>query len=155
MIGERVSPFGTWRYAREFLDGATQIGKPPESQLEELRLRYSVVAYYLTGHSLELSLKAFLLCRGMSPKTLSERRYGHNLHVLRAEAPRRKLGREVALTKREKKVIDFFSGTYSSKAHEYFAAGMMQLPRYGELHAIAEKLVGGLHDICFSHTTGT
>jgi len=144
---ERISAFGTWRYAREFLDGATLVREPPVGPLEEMKFQHSVVAYYLVGHSIELSLKSFLLCRGVSPKKLSSREFGHKLNALRAEASRRKLGIEVALTKQEKATIDYFSGTYASKSHEYFATGSMRLPRYSDLHAVATKLVEALHDI--------
>jgi hypothetical protein len=53
--------------------------------------------YFLLGQSIELSLKAFLLGRGVPLKELRSRKYGHNLETLLDEARRRKLGLEVKL----------------------------------------------------------
>lgn len=148
MKTERVSAFGTWRYSREFLEGATQVKAPTAGPLEELSFQYSTVAYFLVGHAIELALKSFLLCRGMCPKKLASREYGHRLNVLRAEASRRKLGMEVVLTRQEKATIDYFANTYASKNYEYFAKGGLSVPSYRDLHAIATKLVEELKPIC-------
>ena len=42
--------------------------------------------YLLTGHAVEVALKAHLLARGMTIETLRSRDFGHNLAALLAEA---------------------------------------------------------------------
>ncbi len=153
MDADPVSPLGMWRYSKEFLKSARTILPPPTTAREIAFLKYNGVAYYLLGHSIELSLKAFLLCRGTSIKTLRQRPFGHNLFELRKEASRRKLGREVTLSKPQKAVIDYFSESYESKRHEYFERGILSVPRYVELHSIATILVDGLYGISRDKTT--
>ncbi|MEK6553511.1 MAG: hypothetical protein AABZ54_08705, partial [Bacteroidota bacterium] len=55
------------------------------------------VVYYLIGHSIELSLKSFLLRRGLKKEELKNK-YGHDLSALLSESRRRKLGNIVKLT---------------------------------------------------------
>ncbi|MDP6375603.1 MAG: hypothetical protein QF921_14455 [Pseudomonadales bacterium] len=148
-----VSPFGLWCDAREFLAAATEIYPLPATAREIADLKYSGVAYYLLGHSIELSLKAFLLCRGISMETLRRDPYGHSLIALRKESSRRKLGTEVVLTRPQKAVIDYFSDSYASKRDEYFERAMLSVPRYAVLHVITTTLVDGLRTICRSETS--
>lgn len=63
----------TYRYAQEFHATAKKAGSP-------------VVRAYLLGHALELYLKSFLLCAGLTSTVLKSRKYGHNLDRLLAEA---------------------------------------------------------------------
>lgn len=75
---ERTTPFCLWRYSKDYLDAANKLGKPKDSIIYEMRLRYSEPVYYLVGHSIELSLKAFLRGRGTPLKELRIL-YSHDL----------------------------------------------------------------------------
>lgn len=46
----------------------------------------SLPAYFLLGRSIELSLKAFLLHKGMPISELRKKRYGHDLKALLAKS---------------------------------------------------------------------
>jgi len=67
---------------------------------ERVRCSAPFVAYFLVGCSIELSLKAFLFARGEKINRL-KREYGHDLSKLIFESRRRKLGREVKLTRNQ------------------------------------------------------
>ncbi len=47
---------------------------------KELRLRFEMPAYY--SHALELTLKAFLRCKGVPSNHLRSHKFGHKLQVL-------------------------------------------------------------------------
>jgi hypothetical protein len=72
-------------YAEEFLAAAECANKK----------KLLIPKYYLLGHSIELSLKAFLMKRGNKLSDLRSHKFGHNLYALLRESRRRKLGKVV------------------------------------------------------------
>ena len=85
-----TTPFSTHRLAGEFLAAALKIQPVATSATAKLGQPLSLTAYYLLGHSIELSLKAFLLGRGVPIRTLRSKAYGHDLAALLHEARRRR-----------------------------------------------------------------
>ena len=65
-----VSPYFFILYAEDFLAA---------SHSHEAPRAFSPVEYYLACHSMELSLKAYLLLRGIPKDEIRKRHYGHNL----------------------------------------------------------------------------
>ena len=112
----------------------------------------SMPAYFLVGHSIELTLKAFLRSRGVSLKLLRSRTFGHDLEALLKESRKRKLGNEIKLTKSEIESIALLNRTYKSKEFEYIVTGGVTLPTYGVISRIAEKLSKGLKEISYKKT---
>src|SRR5688572_15835808 len=64
-----------WRRSKEFLEAANLVA-------EAAGERVSIPAYYLWAHSIELSLKVFLISQGVSLRELKSRQLGHNLMAL-------------------------------------------------------------------------
>ena len=62
---DRISPHILMNGAEQFLEAASKVCPPSRIGKEKLRLKINFTAYYLLGHSIELSLKAFLFCRGV------------------------------------------------------------------------------------------
>ena len=139
-----TAPIGALRLASEYLAAATRVLTPPTSELEALRMRISFPAYFLVAHSIELSLKAFLLGRGMTKQELRSSKYGHRLDVLSTEARRRRLGIEVQLLRTEIEGISVLNRCYSAKELEYVEEGFRTLPSYALVHEVAGKLC---HDL--------
>jgi len=138
--------------AEEFLEAATRVCKPPVIAREKLRLRINMTAYYLLGHSIELSLKAFLFGRGVKYNKLRNKPYGHDLYKLITESRKRRLGIQVKLTPNEVELIKLLSISYSAKLLEYTEVGYYKLPGYGILHEIATKLVAGIRPYAYKKT---
>ncbi len=136
--------FGFWSYAREFLSAANAVKKPLKSHMGASDYKLLLPAYYLVGHSIELSLKSFLLAKGYKVAELKQKSYGHNLEELLAETRRRKLGRLVKLSKEEDRAIKLLSKTYSGKKLEYMEYGNYQLLKYWYIYNVAQKLVKNL-----------
>jgi HEPN domain-containing protein len=130
--------------AEEFLEAATKVCKPPVTARNKLRLKINMTAYYLLGHSIELSLKAFLFGRGIKYNKLRYKPYGHDLSKLITVSRKRRLGVQVKLTNNEIDLIKLLSISYSAKLLEYTETGFYKLPEYGVLHEIATKLVAGI-----------
>jgi hypothetical protein len=114
----------------------------------ELRQPVSLVGFYLVSHSIELSLKAFLLGRGMSIGKLRNKPFGHNLVSLVAEARRRRLGLVLKLTRQDLLVLELLNECYSVKELEYSFTGARSLPRYPLAVAVASKLLKELAPYC-------
>jgi hypothetical protein len=140
-----VSPFGFHHYATHFLQVARSI--QPGST-------FSPVAYYLYCHSLELSLKAFLLVKGVSKEKL-KKSLGHNLEAILTRADGLGLQREVPVTITEKEELSKANEYYCNKEFEYFevgsaAIGYPDLPNLSILADLAEKLVRELKALCIA-----
>lgn len=74
----RTTPLGMIRYAHEFMEAALAVdekmGKRPG-----FKNVAPIPALYLVGHSIELSLKAFLLSQGVTLRQIKT--LGHDLHA--------------------------------------------------------------------------
>jgi len=113
---ERVSPMGMWRWGKDFIESALKIHPPPKNDIEELRQRVSITAYYLLAHGIELQMKAFLLSKGYQLKDLrSYKKFGHNLDALMDEAIGSMIGDCVALSEYERGIISLLNRTYKEK----------------------------------------
>lgn len=145
---QRTLPLGAVRLSGEFLSAAQNAQEPAKTSMQELAQRLSLVAYYLVGHSIELSLKAFLLGRGLTWSILGSRKYGHNLSALLAECRRRKLGTCVKLSTREMAVVQVLNDCYSAKELEYSFTGSRRLPNYSQVVQLATKLHDGIAPYC-------
>ena len=148
MLQSPTEPFGCLRLAREYFKAARQVQRPAASAIDALRQDISFPAYFLVGHAIELSLKAYLLGRGMTINVLRSRKFGHNLESLLTEARRHKLGRFVKLSKFELDAIRILNQCYSAKDFEYAATGICRLPQYAGICATADRLTGGLRNYC-------
>ncbi|MEW8690331.1 MAG: hypothetical protein AB2535_04500 [Candidatus Thiodiazotropha endolucinida] len=103
----------------------------------------AIVAYYLVGHSIELSLKSYLYAKNYNTNKLRNK-YGHDLSKLLKECKKRMIGREVKIKKKEAAGIDLLSVTYKSKKFEYLEYGSYSFPEYKFIFQVAKKLSNGL-----------
>ena len=119
----RTTPIGLARYSSEFLEAALiadeKMGK---------RSGYEIIApvpvMFLVDQSLELSLKAFLLSKGLSLKELRSKKYfGHDLHPLLRKAKELNLRDLVALTEEELDTIEILNTLYATKQLQYIVTG--------------------------------
>ena len=132
--------FGFWSHAKEFLTAAHMVKDPQQSSKGKADFSLILPAYYLVGHSIELSLKSYLAAKGYQISVLRSKKYGHDLEALLVECRKRKLGREVKLTKHQFDAIKLFSLTYKSKKLEYLEYGNYQLPEYGFIYNVAKTV---------------
>jgi HEPN domain-containing protein len=129
------TPLGLWKRAKEFAEAARIVADASGDQL-------SVPACYLWGHSIELSLKAFLFDCGVPLQKLkSPRDFGNDLKALVDEAVRYNIKRKVHLNARELGEISLLSDEYKAKRLEYHEAETYMLPYKDRTKRIAEKLV--------------
>lgn len=101
----RTTPLGMIRYSHEFLEAAKivdeNIGNQPGFEIVA-----PIPAQYLVGHSIELSLKSFLLHRGISLRELRSGHYGHNLHACLRKGKELGLQRHVQFTDQEDRAFE-------------------------------------------------
>ena len=127
------TPEGFLKHAQEFWAAADLVLNRADG--------VSLPAYFLLGRSIELSLKAFLLHKGIPISELRKNKYGHNLRALLAEARSRGIERYVALEVIERGVIDLLSYDYEGKRLEYrITDGTYALPLLRETWEVARRL---------------
>lgn len=141
MSDSKTTPYGMWRYGNDFRQAAIAV-------LSHHNDRAFMPYYFLLGQSIELSLKAFLLGRGVPLKELRSKKYGHNLKALLDEARHRRLGVEVKLEGTHCAVIHFLGIEYLDKRFQYIQTGMMHLPEAWLAQEAADKLSNGLEPYC-------
>ncbi len=140
-----IRPLGFNRYASEFLRAA---------QGFRISDGFSPVPYYLICRSMELSLKAFLLARGLSKRTLKRRNLGHNLEKILEKAISEGLNKYVSLSPQHREELKKANNYYASKGFEYFEVikamtGYRTLPDISVLSSLATLLVTKLEPICW------
>ncbi|MEW7986511.1 MAG: hypothetical protein AB2810_15910 [Candidatus Thiodiazotropha endolucinida] len=142
---DRLTPHIFWKHGDSFLRAASAVLDPNLNSDKPFKAFGSktIVAYYLVGHSIELTLKSFLYAKKYSKNKL-RKKYGHDLGKLLKECTKRKLGREVKLKKMEKRMIELLNATYKSKGFEYLEYGSYRFPEYNYIYEVAEKLSNGL-----------
>ena len=109
----------------------------------------SIPAYFLLARSIELSLKAFLLADGVTPRTLGSKAFGHNLVTLLSEAVKRQLHDSVPLDPIESNVVELLSYDYFGTRLAYrVTGGTYYLPLIDVTEQVARKLVVGIEAFC-------
>lgn len=136
---ERTTPLGMARYAHEFLSASLAVddalGKRPGYEIVA-----PIPALYLLGHSIELSLKAYLLQKGVSLRDLRGKKYGHSLHCCIRKAKELGLSSIVELSPQEYGAFELLDDLYSTKQLEYIVTGPKHFPIFGLVERFASKL---------------
>lgn len=135
------TPIGYARYAREFFDCAIAADETIGS-----RPGYEIIApipvMYLVGHSIELSLKAYLLHVGVPNRKVRE--FGHNLLECLVEAENHGLILTNQIDASERSAISALNKLYSSKQLNYIITGSKQFPVFGPIQSACKKLLDSI-----------
>lgn len=133
----RTTPLGMIRYAHEFMEAALAVdekmGKRPG-----FKNVAPIPALYLVGHSIELSLKAFLLSQGVTLRQIKT--LGHDLHACEKKAKELGLLRYVQFSCPEAGAFEILDSLYSSKQLEYIVTGAKQFPIFGLVELFSARL---------------
>lgn len=110
-----------WRRSNEFFEAANLVAEAAGEQV-------SIPAYYLWAHSIELSLKVFLISHGVSLRELKSRKLGHSLTSLWQKAVTLGFDQKIHLYPREIGTILLLSQQYAEKKFEYAETSHFDLP---------------------------
>jgi hypothetical protein len=117
--------------------------------------RYSPVPYYLVCHSIEVLLKAHLLCEGISEKEfMYQTRFGHDLEKGLRWAEETGLGTHVQVTDEERRQVALANAYYMNKEFEYappigkVMEAYRGLPDLETLRSLTVRLRDGLRKPC-------
>jgi len=145
----RTSPHLLLSNAIKFIQAANCVCRRPVTKRGRLTCSAPLPAYYLIGHSIELSLKAFLMGRGLKIEDLKIKKYGHDLTKLIMASRERKLGYEIKIKPRQINLLKNFGEIYKNKLLEYPESGLYILPLYTEIFEIGYNLVMVLKEYCY------
>jgi hypothetical protein len=133
----RTTPMGMIRYAHEFIESALVVDEKIGN-----RRGYEIVApipaLYLIGHAIELSLKAFLLSKGVDLKQIKN--LGHNLHDALRKAKELGLLENFKFNTVEESAFEMLNELYKTKQLEYIVTGYKQFPLFGLVEGFAVRL---------------
>lgn len=139
-----VSPYYFVRYAEDFLAA---------SNSHESTAGFSPVEFYLVCHSIELSLKGFLLLKGVSKDEIRWKPLGHDLDNILEKCLSLEIELLVDITEAHKTLITELNEWYSRKGFEYFdvkniVAGAGNLPDVRLAQELASYLISRLREPC-------
>ena len=136
---KRTNPIGLLRYAKEFHDAA--LGADDTLGMKRgYEINAPVPVLYLIGHSMELSLKAFLLHKGVTLRELRTQ-FGHDLGKCFKKAKELGLLGAVAFDEHELGAFSVLNELYSTKQLEYIVTGVKTFPIFGHIQSMSQKLV--------------
>src|SRR3989442_11377249 len=125
----RTQGVGTWRLAQDYL-GAAKTLQPKWPKV-------SFVSYYLYGHGLELTLKAFLVSQGSTLRDL--KRVGHDLKRALRAARKHASFAGIALTDRDATIIRRLNEYYREKEFEHLVTGAKSLHSSAAVQHLCER----------------
>lgn len=140
----RTSPLGMIRYAHEFMEAALAVDEKVGNQAG-FEIVAPIPALYLVGHSIELSLKAYLLSQRVTLREL--RHFGHNLHASFRKAKELGLLSHVQFTAPEEDALKILDSLYSTKQLEYIVTGAKQFPIFGLVEGFFAKLFNAVSTV--------
>lgn len=128
----RMGPSALWFYAKSYLNAGRALPAPEAP--------YEPVRYYVTCHSIELALKAYLSLKGDTMLKLAENAFGHNLTNIFAHAEAQGILSEIPLTNLHCDEIQRAAEYYGEKVFEYPAVGeaIRAYPRLPDLSLLLE-----------------
>jgi hypothetical protein len=141
---DRTTTLGMARYGYEFLEAAFAVDSTVGHR-EGHEIIAPIPVLYLVGHSIELTLKAFLLHHGVTLKEL--RGFSHNLSASFERAVEFGLNEVVDFEEPQVVAFKILDELYSTKQLEYIETGAKQFPSFGPLELFAVKLFNAIGPI--------
>jgi hypothetical protein len=145
---ERTTPLGLGRYAYEYMDAALVVDEARGPQGMLSRAAYTP-AYFLAFHSIELSLKAYLLNAGLSLDELSSKKYGHRLQKLYDKAMQIGLRSDFLQDERDEQALHLLIDLNEGHQLRYLVTGFKRFPLFSivgpfgvRLHQSISRTVG-------------
>lgn len=135
-----TSPFGLLRFAYEYQTAARLVENGRERDMDLVPPRYMLI-----GQSIELSLKAYLLARGVSLRDLKFK-YGHDLRALLDTSMLKRIDRLVKFQEFDLQTIRVLADGYGTHEFRYIVTGFRTLPTWSFAYRAANLLTDSLHD---------
>ncbi len=143
--------WGTLLYAEKYRLAADNVISNNSAQNHPLLMP----AYHLVSHSIELSLKAYLLLVGLPYRRLRSQRYGHNLGKLLRKARAENLASLVQTDDADCNAVQLLGAMHGNDFEfRYIKTGFKTLPYWSAAESVAKKLTHGLHDRCLADRIG-
>lgn len=137
-----ISPLGFISYSEDFYEACcSHITQRP----------FSPAKYYMACRSIELSLKAFLLLRGVTRDQLKKKPLWHDLNGILKKCKELGISNIVSISNSQELCIDALNKWYARKGFEYFELknlGGRPLPNITDVQELAHFLIEGLKETC-------
>lgn len=139
----QTNSMGLWTHANEFYHAVLVLVRPENDGLLH-------PSYYLTSHSIELALKAFLRGNGVSLDDLkNQKKLGHDLEKILNNATYLGLGTFLEITEKDKFAVYAINDYYKGKELEYIVTGFKRFPKIELLISFNGRLLDAIKQFCF------
>lgn len=136
---DRTTAVGLARYAYEYIDAARLVDEH-HGERKGYELASPVPAYFLATHGIELTFKAFLRHRGLTPKQLSSRAYGHDLRACYRKAKELGLGDAFRMRSLDLQAMIMLIDLNENQGLRYIRTGMKRFPSWAIVEPFAVRL---------------
>lgn len=136
----KMQAAGFARYAYEYIESARLIDDTI-GRRDEHNIISPIPAYYLAMHGIELTLKAFLRYRSVTPRSLrNPREYGHDLQACMRKA--KELGLQDIYRRREgdEKAMELLCALNVDQGLRYVRRGWKEFPSWAIVEPFAVRL---------------
>jgi len=142
----RHSPLGFYNLAEDFYRSAIHIAAGTRER--HLRLHFQDnVSYYLHTHSIELTLKAFLRAKNITPEDLAGKNLRHRLDKIFTKAIELKL--RVAKPKHTEAITRRLGELAGTQTFRYFETRIvLDMPVLDEVRLANERLLIAVKPVC-------
>ena len=141
---KRTTPLGLITYSKSFMD-ASLAADDKLGTKEGFEMIAPIPVMYLIAHSMELSLKAYLLHKGIELKELRKlKKYGHNLVKCLKKSKELGLGSIIEIEDLEEEALEVLNDLYCKKELNYIVTGFKKYPVFGPLESLSKKLLLGV-----------
>lgn len=138
---QRTTAIGFARYAFEYIDAAILVEEARGEPQFVPQASYTP-AYFLAVHGLELTLKAFLLHKGIEIDVLGSRQYGHDIKKCFAKADEMGIAHIFRKYDNDELALELLSELNHQHQLRYIQTGFKRFP----LWSIVEPLIVRLYE---------
>ena len=140
-IGEddRTTAAGLARYAFEYIEAA-QLVERNAAERYPTRITSPIPAYFLAHHGIELCLKAYLRHKGLTPRQLASKAYGHDIHACYRKAKELGLLDVFKEHANDIRAMQLLAGLNVGHGLRYIKTGAKEFPLWGIVGPLAVRL---------------
>jgi hypothetical protein len=149
---DRSPPITVFLSGESFFRSAQYLRRGLETK--ELRLRFEMPAYYLYSHALELTLKAFLRCKGVHSNHLRSHKFGHKLQVLWDACVAEGLRSHPVTDAFIKQAVELLDPFATDFEFRYVKIGFKQLPTLEDVESAVADLLAAVRPHCEASVSG-
>lgn len=136
---QRTTAIGLARYAYEYIDAAIIVDEEKAEDKAYAIVSYTP-AYFLIVHGIELTLKAYLMQKGIDIETLRSKEFGHDLDKCLEKANKLGFEKIFVMTDADKQAYELLIEINKEHQLRYIQTGFKRYPLWSIVEPLAVRM---------------